>query len=417
MRVGIERLDLYAGRWSLSIEELVRARGGDLRYLKDRIMSERRSVYPVYEDAVTLAVNAARRVLAGTRVEDIEMLVVGTESGVDFGKPISGWVHRLCGLSPNCRSFEVKHACYGGTAALRTAASWVASGVRPGKKALVISADLSRPPHSGSVRLDQAVSAHSPEFILGGCAVAAIVGDEPAVLELELDRAGYWTTEIADTFRPTSRDEEGNQIESLCSYLDALDGAYDHFEAVVGSVDYDTFFKKHIYHVPFPGMAREAHQALMGRFGADKAALQQSFARKVEDGLRFAKQIGTSYGASTFICLLGLLHGGAEVEAGDRISVFAYGSGCQGELYSALIGPEARARVRAQGVGEHLGARVPISVAQYDRNERGRDEIVDRRDFTPDRGAMGGLYEEAYEGRGLLVLKQISGFRREYVWS
>ncbi len=100
MRVGIERLDLYAGRWALSIEELVRARGGDLNYLKDRILSERRSVYPVYEDTVTLAVNAARRVLAGTRVEDIEMLVVGTESAVDFGKPISGWVHRLCGLSP-----------------------------------------------------------------------------------------------------------------------------------------------------------------------------------------------------------------------------------------------------------------------------------------------------------------------------
>jgi 3-hydroxy-3-methylglutaryl CoA synthase len=193
------------------------------------------------------------------------MLVVGTESGIDYGKPISGWVHRLCGLSPNCRSFEVKHACYGGTAALRTAASWVASGVRPGKKALVISTDLSRPPHSGRVHIEQSVGTHSPEFILGGCAIAAIVGDEPAVLELELDRAGYWTQEIADTFRPTSRDEEGDQIESLCSYLDALDGAYDHFESVVGEIDYDASFSRHIYHVPFPGMAREAHAAVRRR--------------------------------------------------------------------------------------------------------------------------------------------------------
>jgi hydroxymethylglutaryl-CoA synthase len=416
VNVGIERLDLYAGRWALSIEELVRARGGDLDYVRNRVMSERRSVYPVYEDAVTLAVNAARRLLAGTRVDDIEMLVVGTESAVDFGKPISGWVHRLCGLSPNCRSFEVKHACYGGTAALQTAASWVASGVRPGKKALVISTDLSRPPHSGRVHLTQTVGTHSPEFILGGCAVAAIVGDEPAVLELERERAGYWTQEIADTFRPTSRDEEGNQIESLCSYLDALDGAYDHFETVVGSVDYDAMFKKHIYHVPFPAMAREAHGALLGRFGADKAALRASFAAKVEDGLHFAKQIGTSYGASTFVCLLGLLQGNAGVEAGDRISVFAYGSGCQGELYSAVIGTGAHARVQEQRVQAHLDDRAQISVELYDRNEEGRDAIVDQRDFTPER-TLGDLYERTYAGRGLLVLEAINGFRREYAWS
>lgn len=415
MNIGIERLDLYAGRWALNIEDLVYARGGDIDYVRARVMSQCRSVYPVYEDAVTLAVNAAKRVLAHAGTKDIELVVVGTESAVDFGKPVSGWVHRHCGLSPNCRSFEVKHACYGGTAALRTAANWVASGVRPGKKALVISTDLSRPPHSGRVHLEQSVAAHSPEFILGGCAIAAVVSDDPAVLELELDRAGYWTQEIADTFRPTSRDEEGDQIESLCSYLDALEGAYDHFEEVAGETEYDTAFARHIYHVPFPGMAREAHSALMSRRGLSRAAIQDNFAAKVDGGLRFAKQIGTAYGASTFVCLMSLLHDEA-IAPGERVSFFSYGSGCQGEFYSGRVGREASERVRAHRICDHLQNRIPLTVEQYDRNEALRDDIVDCRDFTPDRSAMGEL-DHAYQGQNLLVLNAINGFRREYIWT
>ncbi|AKT38858.1 hydroxymethylglutaryl-CoA synthase family protein [Chondromyces crocatus] len=417
MRVGIEKVDLYAGRWALEIADLVQARRGDADYVKNRIMSDSRSVYPAYEDAVTLAVNAAKRVLSPADLADIELLVVGTESAVDFGKPISTWVHRLCELSPNCRNFEVKHACYGGTAALKTAATWVASQVRPGKKALVISTDLSRSPQSGELRLQHVTADHSPEFILGGCAVAAIVGEEPAVLELELGREGYWTREIADTFRPTSTAEEADQLESLYSYLDALDGAFEHFEQLAGPIDYDALFKKHIYHVPFPGMALQAHASMMGRFGKSKADAQASFERKVAQSLPFARRIGTSYGASTFVCLLGLLETADDLDAGDCISLFSYGSGCQGEFYSARIGPEARQRVRKANVRGHLDERVRITVEQYDANEQLRSALVDRRDALPDRTALGDLYERAYAGRRLLVLKEVKSFRREYEWS
>ncbi|WP_437786866.1 hydroxymethylglutaryl-CoA synthase family protein [Sorangium sp. So ce1097] len=414
MRVGIEKLNLYAGRLVLELSDLVRSRGGDLGYLKDRIMSERRSVYPVYEDTVTLAVNAARRVLSPEDIKDIELLVVGTESAVDMGKPVSTWVHRFCELSPNCRNFEVKHACYGGTAALKTAASFIASGARPGKKALVISADLSRPAQAAGGHLAQAVANHSPELILGGCAIAAIVSADPGVLELDLDRAGYWTRDVADTFRPTSTAEEGDQMESLYSYLDALDGAYDHYEALVGSIDYDAAFKKHIYHVPFPGMALQAHMALMGRFITDKAALRASFDRKVAEGLGFARQIGTSYGASNFVCLLAMLQAAEDLDPGDRISLFSYGSGCQGEFYSATVGPRARA---ALDVDLHLRERARLTVAEYDESERARGESIDRRDYQPDRGVPKGFYERCYAGKELLVLKQIGGYRREYEWS
>lgn len=417
MRVGIERMDLYGGRWAVPIDALVRARGGDPDYIRNRIMCDRRAVYPPWEDAVTMGVNAARRVLAGVDRDDIALLVVGTESAVDFGKPVSTWIHRHCELPANCRNFEIKHACYGGTAALRIAAMWAATSAPPGKKALVISTDMSRSPHGNSEsRMVQEAGAHSPEFILGGCAVAAIVGAAPAVLDIDLDRAGYWTTEIADTFRPTSSVEEGGQLESLYSYLDALDGAYDHYEERFGAFEADAF-ARHIYHVPFPGMAMQAHGAALSRAGASKDEIAASFAAKVLPGLRFARRLGSSYGASTMVCMLGHLSDDTPPATGEAISVFAYGSGCQGELYSATIGPEAAALVRAADIDAHLDARVDITVAQYEHAEKLRAELVDRRDAVPDRSSLGELYEASYAGQGLLVLERVDAYRRVYTWS
>jgi outer membrane protein assembly factor BamB len=86
-----------------------------------------------------MAVNAARAMLTDEDRSRIELLIVGSESGVDSEKPMSTWVQRYLGLTPHCRNFEVKHACYGGTAGLRMALGWVASGMAHGAKAPVIS--------------------------------------------------------------------------------------------------------------------------------------------------------------------------------------------------------------------------------------------------------------------------------------
>lgn len=90
-------------------------------------------------------VNAALAVVSPQDREDIEVGdCLGTESSPDSGKPMSTYVQRWCQIEPNCRNFEAKHACYGGTSALMMAAHWVASGAAPGKKALVVTSDQSR---------------------------------------------------------------------------------------------------------------------------------------------------------------------------------------------------------------------------------------------------------------------------------
>src|SRR5205814_323463 len=139
------------------------------------------------------------------------------------------------------------------------ALAWVSCANRSnggGKRALVVTTDLTRP------RL-----ADGLDFIGGGSAVAMLISANPQILEIDLDQAGYWTSEIADTFRPTARDEIADNQNSVYSYLDALDCAYDHFESVIGTPVDEHFFKKFIYHAPFPGMTFQAHRNLLRRFG------------------------------------------------------------------------------------------------------------------------------------------------------
>jgi len=407
MRLGIEAVNLYAGWLCTDAVELATRRGRDRGYVVNDIMVGTRAVIPTYEDPVTLAVNAVRGLLSADDVRATELLIVATESGVDFGKPISTWVQRFCELPENCRNFEIKHACYGGTAALKMALAWLASAGRPGAKALVVSTDLTRPHLADDL-----------DFIGGGCAVAILVSANPEVLEIDPARAGFWTSEIADTFRPTARDEIGDSQASLYSYLDALDGAYTHFERTGhGPVDSGSF-KKYIYHAPFPGMTLQAHRCLAGRFGiSGKAAVRADFDDKVREGLCVAQRIGTAYGASNFVSLISLLETASDLQPSDRVAIFAYGSGCQGEFYDARVGTAATQRIRAQGVADYLDTRLPLSTAEFDRNEDSRARAIDCRDFVPDRSMFDGAFERIYRGKELLVLNRVKDFRREYEWS
>lgn len=404
---GIEDINLYGGRLSLSIFELAEARGKTPDYVRTNLMCDTRSLFPAWEDAVTQSVNAARPLVDRTGVAEIDLLIVATESSVDFGKPVSTWVHRYCGLKENCRSFEMKHACYGGTAALKMASAWVRQN---GGRALVVSADTSRV-HLG----DQM------EYICGGCAVAMIVSDTADILAFDPGRAGYWTTEIADTFRPTSREEIGNDQLSLYAYLDALEGSFNHYETRYGPLDYQEEFARHIYHAPFPAMTWQAHRRLLARCEMDKNQKRSDFERKVAPGLRFSRRIGTSYGASNFVCLLGLLAGpeasaDTDLSGGEPVSLFAYGSGCQGEFYGGQIGNEARDKVRRLDIPGHLDARTPLTMDQYEALEREREKVIEVReaDLSP---SSRPLFEEAYRGEGLLILEAIEDFKRSYTWS
>ena len=407
-RVGIERIGVYPCSLALPVPALCEARGRRADEICAPMMLEERSLNPLWEDPVTMAVNAANAILTDEDRRRIELLVVASESGVDFEKPMSTWVQRYAGLSANCRNFEVKHACYGGTAGLQMAAAWLASSAPDGAKALIVTTDQSRS-HLGKPW----------EFILGAGASAIVVSREPALLDLDLGRCGYWTNEIADLTRPTGRIETGNSETSLVSYLDALEGAYAHFaERVPEARHYDEYFHRHVYHMPFGGMAWRAHKVML-RTGGDVGTREAwaNFERKGLAALRYVKRMGTTYSSSTFIGLLALIDGTPGIEPDERVSMFSYGSGCCAEFYCGRIGAGAKHSAQLAGVERQLDARRTVSVQEYEAIEGQRFEWTECGDYDVPEDSLGDWYDRFYRGRRLLVFRGMSDFYRQYAGS
>jgi hydroxymethylglutaryl-CoA synthase len=404
--VGIEKIGVYPCALALPMERLCAARGGDPKHVRDVLLVDERAVNPPWEDPVTMAVHAAQSILTDEDRRDIALVLVCSESSVDQEKALSTWAQRYLGLSSRCRNLEVKHACYSGTGALHLAASWVRSGIAPGKKALVITTDQSR------MHLGQPW-----EYVMGAGATALLVSDRPEFLELDLAASGVYTEEVSDLTRPTLQVEVGNTEISLISYLNALEEAYDAFVEAVPNVDFVRDFAWNVYHTPFGGLTVRAHRALLHRSGVrERDAVAEHFARHALPSLTYTRRMGGTYAGSTFIGLLGLVDA-SDARPGDPVSIFAYGSGCCAEFYRARLGPRVREVAAAAALGPALARRRTLEVAEYEAVERERTSYVEQGNYSPRVDTLGGFYDQAYAGRRRLVLKGLVDYVRRYDWS
>ena len=398
--IGIEKIGVYGGRMSLGIEALVRERGLDEdRFLKEYLLQER-SVFAPFEDAVTMAANAAEIILADTDRQSIALLLVATESAVDFGKPLSSWVQRLCALPSAIRNLEVKHACYGLTGAIRLAEAFLAGHPDPAVTALVIGADASR-----NHIEDPA------EPICGGAATAVLLSQRAPLIVLSgLEEAGVWSRETPDTFRPTATAECGNNDLSLFSYLDALGGSLADFRTRRADFHPETSTTHNVYHAPFPAMTFQAHRQVLKTFGSPTPAqIRASFNTRVLPGLGFCQRIGTSYGSSVWIALTALL---GKLEQPSTVSVFSYGSGCQSEYFLAHLTPDQRWAVR---LAADLDARAPIDVALYAATEIARRDQAEVAELSPCATELGRrLLKTAFHEPRDWVLEKVSDYVRHY---
>lgn len=407
-RVGIERIGVWPGTLAVDVGAICAARGIDGDNFVRRLHCAERSLVGPFEDVVTMAVNAARPILSDEDRRAIKLLLVATESAVDQEKPLSSWVHHWLGLESDCRNLEVKHACYGATGAMQLALAWLASGAAPpGAKALVVNTD-----HAliglGGVQ----------EPVLGAGAAAILVSRDPGFASIPLGRSGVFAHEVADIFRPAPGIETGDADESLLSYLDGVEATWDAFAALEPGVRFGEDFAAHVYHVPFGGLAERAHLRLCRKeLGLDRAAATAHFQAKVAPSLTHSRRMGGVYGAATFVAMLGLVERMPSLASGDRVSVYAYGSGSCAELYALRLGPDARAIARAANLGALLDARRKVDVATYEACERALHGTIATKDHEPDVDLVRGHWESHYAGKGHLVLRRVRDYRREYGWS
>ena len=357
----------------LPMDALARARGVDPAKYRDGLGCREMSVPGPGEDPVTLAAGAASRLFAGGAWDpaDVGLCVVGTESGVDRAKPVAIWVHDLVGLPAGCAVFDVKHACYGGTAALRMAMLW--ADAHPGRTALVVAADVAR------------YALGSPgEATQGAGAVALLVGTCPDGDELLrlAPRAGTCARQVADFWQPLyQRDAVVHGKYSVDCYLQGLEGALrDHGTDPGGAPEVL------LYHAPYPRMAVRAHACQRAVEGGAAAGAAADFERRVAPGLWVNQRVGNAYAASIFLSLAGVVERRGASLVGRRVGLFSYGSGSCGEYATGTFG---RGVARSPDLAARLDVRCPIDVAEYQRLRAACDELEadgSRREDLPPSG-------------------------------
>jgi polyketide biosynthesis 3-hydroxy-3-methylglutaryl-CoA synthase-like enzyme PksG len=410
VKVGIEAMNAYGGVAFVNVKSVFEHRGLDMARF-DNLMMERKAVGLPCEDAVTNAVNAAKPIVDALDDEQkrrIELVLTSTESSVDFGKSLSTYVHDYLGLDRRCRLFEVKQACYAGTAAFQMAANFVASEASPGASALVIATDLARAGVQGTYA----------EPSQGTGAVALLVSQRPEVLELDFGANGYYGYEIMDTCRPEPEIETGDWDLSLLSYLDCLEGSFKAYVDRVEGADFEKTFDYLAFHTPFAGMVKGAHRTLSRRLKRAKPdEIEADYARRLFPSLTYCMQVGNVYSATVFLALHGVIDG-ADLSVPRRVGVFSYGSGCSSEFYSGVITRRSREALRRHRLRERLASRYELTVEEYDHLvELNRQWMFGIRDKELDLSSFASIYQSQVERQGLLVLRRIKGYHREYDWS
>ena len=356
---GIAAFGLRLPPLALPVEELARLRGeAPEKYLYGLGCREMALCPPGY-GVVDLAAQSAERALErwGGDRERVGLLAVGTESALDMSRPLSAWVADELDLRGAVRSYEVKHACYGGTLALRQALEWKMSGAANGKAAVVVAADVAL------------YAPRDPGEPTQGAGAVAMVVDDARVASV--DAVSHpWSEPAFDFWRPVGEDYP--RVDGPFS-LDCYKRAAEHcFRALVGERDAGEALSELAaicFHVPFPKMVKKAVVHVGEALGLGEEWVDSFFARRVDPAMGWNRLTGNAYTASLWLSVAEALQG---LAVGERIAAFSYGSGFGAEVLSLAAGPEAAAGAWAEDVERDLAGRRRIDAAEYVELREGR---------------------------------------------
>lgn len=322
------------------------------------------------EDINSLSLTVVHRLLDRYNIkpQEIGRLEVGTETLLDKSKSVKSVLMQLFEPSGNTdiEGIDTTNACYGGTAALFNAISWVESSAWDGRLAIVVAAD-------------NAVYAKGSARPTGGAgAIAMLVGpDAPLVFDRGL-RASCMR-HAYDFYKPDLRSEYpvvDGKLSIQC-YLSSLDTCYQRYcekakkkisNHEVSVADFDAI----LFHSPYCKLVQKsfARLALNDFLNSTKsksssnhvelqkfsdisledtyfdrdvekefmAASKSDFERKTKPSLFIANQVGNMYTPSVYSGLISLLiDKPIESLAGMKVGIFSYGSGLASTMYSLTI--------------------------------------------------------------------------------
>lgn len=346
MEIGIDQIIFATTPFYITMDDLADARQVDPNKYKIGIGQERQAVVPPTQDIVTLGAQAASK-LSLKSLRNVSTLIVATESGVDNSKASGIYIKRLLGLNDYIRVVETKEACYSATAALQFARGIVA--LNPSENVLVIAADIAR------------YGLNTPaEVTQGAGAVAMIISQNPRVLTIENTSVAY-TKDIMDFWRPLYSMEayvDGKYSNQV--YVDFFLKTYHRYVQLTGRSLAD--FAALIFHLPYTKMGKKG---LDGLLQDDSSPVAERLRNNLAAEQKVSRQVGNLYTGSLYLGLISLLQNG-DVTPGERIGLFSYGSGAEGEFYSGILQPDYRNQI-GDDLLQTLQKRHQLSIGEYEK--------------------------------------------------
>ena len=349
MTIGIDKIGFATSQYVLKLQDLAEARGIDPEKLSKGLLLEELSIAPLTEDIVTLAASASDSILTEQERAEIDMVIVATESGIDQSKAAAVFVHGLLGIQPFARSFEIKEACYGATAALHYAKLHVENS--PKSKVLVIASDIAK------------YGVGTPgEPTQGAGSVAMLITQNPRMMAFNNDNVAQ-TRDIMDFWRPNySTTPYVNGVYSTQQYLDSLKTTWLEYQKRYQLTLDD--FAAVCFHLPYPKLALKGLKKIMDKSlpQEKKDLLQNHF----DQSILYSQKVGNIYTGSLFLGLLSLLENTDSLRAGDKIALYSYGSGAVAEFFSGELVEGYEAYLDKDRLNK-LNQRTALSVADYEK--------------------------------------------------
>ncbi|WP_414841447.1 hydroxymethylglutaryl-CoA synthase [Enterococcus saccharolyticus] len=337
MTVGIDKISFFVPPYFIDMTDLAHARDVDPNKFHIGIGQDQMAVNAKTQDIVTFATNAAKQILTEEDLTAIDTVIVATESGIDESKAASVVLHRLLGVQPFARSFEIKEACYGGTAGLQFAKNHVT--LHPESKVLVVATDIARYGlNSGG------------EPTQGAGAVAMLITANPRILSLNDDNV-MLTQDIYDFWRPVGHDYP--LVDGPLSnetYINSFQKVWQENTRRNGYTLAD--YQALAFHIPYTKMGKKALLAILENETEEE---QARILARYEESIAYSRRIGNLYTGSLYLGLISLLEHATVLTAGDRIGLFSYGSGAVSEFFSGHL---------VEGYEQHLLVDVHTSLLE-----------------------------------------------------
>lgn len=355
--VGIDRLHLYIPPQYIDMVDLAEARGIDPNKFIIGIGQDQMAVTDAKQDIVSMAINAAYPILSEEDKGLIDQVIVATESAFDYSKAVSIYLHEALEINPFAKCYEIKEACYSGTAALLSAVDYVR--LNPDRKVLVVTTDIAR---YGLATPGEATQ--------GAGAIAILVASNPAIFAIGSERLAFTDNQF-DFWRPYYEvypRVEGKFSTELYNqtFIRVMEEAIARYPQITQEI------KTQIFHLPFTKMGRKAMKAYRDYLEEAVSSCQEKILAldrwqdHYDQSTLLSRRVGNIYTGSLYLGLLSLLINAEDLVADDQIGLFSYGSGAVAEFFYGQLQPEFRSALLIDQIQNRFDQRRRVTVDEYE---------------------------------------------------